>query len=1177
MSCLSMKQVAVGLISLLLLLAGFLLNGSVPALAQGTSGSLTGQTTDPSGAAIVGATVTLKNVDTNYLQTATSDSTGIYLLKPVMPGNYSLTITAKGFAMYVQHGIVITANLYATQDVHLKLASVMAETVTVASDAELINTTSAELGTTINNTAIVDMPLDGRDPSSLVFLVPGTTNVRQHGGEGTQTGFSFDTETGASANGGRQGSTFYMLDGVTNMDNYDLLTAPFPNSDATQEFKVITNNFNAQYGFAPGAVVSIATKQGSNTFHGGVFWFVRNNDLNASDWFSHSVDMLKRNQFGGYVGGPIKKDKLFFFGNYQGTKMAWGSSGALTTTPTAAMLAGDFSGLSPDGVTTNLKGPFTTINGKPNQIDLSIQSTLPTANSAGLDAAAATIASTGLSRSNNLLANSAPLAPGYQKYDGDMYYTIPAVRNTYDEVTARLDYNISPSQTLFLRSFTDYMTAPGTDIPGNIQTAYNHQSWTANFWERMYYFNNALTHNWTINPSTVNTIAVFWNQMSAHNGLKERDSNGQPMCFSRYVSNISEEAGSCYMGALRVWAGNSIESGWDEPSQEVRNTLGLVDTVNKLIGKHSLTAGFDLMHQQAVENTQWPTQPTIVFNGNYTGNALADFLLGYVHEYMQGAGEISYVAGWQFGPFLQDNWKVLPNLTVNLGLRWDPNTAPTSKGGRGAAFAPGQQSTVYPGAPLGLIFPGDKGMTGSLMNNSYGYWEPRLGLAWQPRQLPHTVIHAGFGMFTGPLEYSMYNHASDIAPFSPTFDYYGWCDNCSADTNFSTQNDTMNFQSPWAHALGQTGFSSSPFPGTYAWASTSYKPPSGFSFMNGTVPIVPQVGMSFSRNFKLGMTQSWNLSVEQQISPVMVLRLAYVGSQTYHQAVAVDRNALIDPDNNNHRDGHAPYSGFGQILEVDSDATASYNALEFGFDRKMAHGLQVQSNFTWSHAIDLASGANVSYGSPALPNPFNLAWNRGNSGQDMPWNWVTNFVYQAPRLRNQSKLVQEILGGWELSSIITAQTGNPFTIGADSNGPGQRGWGVGRANLTGQPTNMGKGNRRSWAYGAGYFNTAAFCNPYTQPNWNQPVYTCTQDPTGFGDSGRNVYWGPNVFSVDSAIMKAWDLGERMKLQFRWEAFNAINHPNFGIPGTVDWNHEGMIQGLGNIPPRVMQGALKLTF
>jgi hypothetical protein len=1097
------------------------------AYGQGTSGSLTGQISDSSGAAVANATVTLKNVDTNSAQVTTSNSMGIYLLKPVMPGKYMLTINAAGFASYVQRGIGITANLYATQDVSLKIASAPNEVVTVTADAELINSTSAELGATINQAAISDLPLNGRDPSSLVFLAPGTSNVLQHGGEGIQTGFSFPTETGASANGGRQGSTFYMLDGVSNMDNYNLLTAPFPNADATQEFKVITNNFSAQYGFSPGAVVSIVTRPGTNQFHGGAFWFVRNNDLNASDWFSHQVDALKRNQFGGFAGGPIMKDKLFIFGNYQGTKMVYAPTNLRTTTPTAAMLNGDFSALSPDGVTTNLVGPFKTINGKPNQLDTAIASFSP---------AAVTITKTGLPGHTSGVTQAA---------GGDMFYTQPPVRDTYNEGTTRLDYTLSPSQMLSLRSFTDYTTAPATAVPGNLESIYNHQAWTAGFWQEMFYFNNVITHNWTINPTTVNTVSVFWNQQSAHNGAQALDSSNQPMCFSKYIK-VAELPGSCYMGALRVWAGYSIESGWDEPSQEVRNTLGLVDTVNKQIGKHSLTTGINLMRQHAVENTQYPTQPTVVFNGSITGNALTDFLMGYAHEYMQGAGEIADVAGWQFAPFVQDDLKVLPNLTINLGLRWDPNTAPVSKGGRGAAFVPGQQSTMYPNAPKGLIFPGDAGMTDTLMNNTYGYWEPRVGLAWQPKQLPHTVVHAGFGMFTGPLQYSSYNHAADIAPFSPTYDFYGWCWPCSADTSFAN-NSVIHFDDPWSSAGAP--LSSSPFPKTYPWASTSYKPPSSFVFSSGTT-----ISQAFARDFKLGMTQSWNISIEQQINPVMMVRAAYVGSETYHQSAEINRNTYVN--------GAAPYSNFGNILENNSNATASYNSLQLGFDRRMSRGLQVQSNFTWSHAIDLASSSNISYGNPELGNPFNMRWNRGNSNLDMPWNWVSNFIYQAPEFKNQNRLVREILGGWQLSSIITAQTGNPFSVLSGANNSQSNLW-LDRADtVPGVAANMGKGNRQSWAYGSGYFSAKAFTNG-----------------ASYGNTGRNAYWGPHVFGIDSGIMKTWDVRERAKLQFRWEAFNLTNHPNFGNPDGTMWgsSHTGMISGLGNIPPRVMQGALKLSF
>src|SRR5271168_836305 len=303
-------------------LALLFLGGSA-AFGQGTSASLTGQVTDNSGAVVSGATVTATNTDTGLAQTATSNGEGVYLIMPLPPGHYKLTVEARGFERYLQTGIELFANIAATQNIALKTGSIQ-ETVTVTEEAELINTTTAELGTTVNEAAITQLPLNGRDPSSLVLLAPGITSVTAPGGQGggmggqpgVQSGFSFPTETGASAGGGRQGSTYYLLDGVPHMDNYTLLDAPFPNADAIQEFRVISNNFNALYGFAPGAVVSIETKSGSNSWHGGAFEFLRNKDLNASNsYFSgvESQDPLRRNQFGGFVGGPILKDKLFIF------------------------------------------------------------------------------------------------------------------------------------------------------------------------------------------------------------------------------------------------------------------------------------------------------------------------------------------------------------------------------------------------------------------------------------------------------------------------------------------------------------------------------------------------------------------------------------------------------------------------------------------------------------------------------------------------------------------------------------------------------------------------------------------------------------------------------------------------------------------------------------------------
>jgi hypothetical protein len=1173
---------------LFVILFGLATSGAL-VFGQGTNGSLTGQVSDPSGAAIAGASATLTNVDTNYPQVVNTDNAGIYVFKLVPPGNYVLSIAANGFADYVQKGIVINANVNATQNVHLKIATAKGETVNVTADTELINTTSAELGTTVNEYSVTQLPLNGRDPSQLALLAPGMIDGVNKTGFVVQGGFSFPGESGASANGGRQGSTYYMLDGVSNMDNYMAVNSPTPNPDATQEFRLISNNFSAIYGFSSGGVVSMATKSGSNQFHGGLFEFLRNQDLNAKEWNSGQLDPLKRNQFGGDVGGPVLKDKLFFFGNYQGTRQVGTGAASETTTPTAQMMNGDFSGLityaanqnpgncGPGGAgygTTScgyLNGPFATVNGVPNQL---------IGGAAALDPVAVQFTKDGLPGQLTATSSSTPSLTS-QSLIGQMYYDAAALKQNYDEYTARGDYDLSKSQRLTLRSFVDKFTQPSGDVPGNVLSVLNLTNWNQGFGENMVYYNEMLQHTWTVNPNTVNTATILWTEQSAHNSAAVKDHSGKDMCWSRYI-NITELSGQCYMEGAYFGGANG---GWTEPSQEVRSTMGVSDTFIKTIHRHTVSAGIDLQRQSAVENTQYPTTAIINFDGTYTGNGLADWLLGYMKSYEQGAGEIADIKGWLVDPYVNDEFRVLPGLTLTAGFRWDPDLAPTSVGGRGAAFVLGQQSTMYPNAPTGLIFPGDNGMNAQLRPTGYGFWEPRIGLAYQPSSLPHTSFHGGFGLFTGPVAYSSYNHVADVAPFSPTFSpappsYTALCSsggttgNCTPNSG-QTVSGYENFHNPWqTSTFGTAG--ASPFP---PFASIAYKPPSSATFPTQSGGQV-YLGASFGRNFKAGITQSWNLSVEQQFSPAMAFRVAYVGSESYHQSYVRDDNPGIYSANfggaNKHGSARA-LNQFTQILEEDSDATGSYNSLQISFDRHMSHGLQAQSSFTWQKTIDLASASNISFGTPEIGDPFDLRWNRGISNLSIPFNSVSNFVYQTPSLRGQNLLMREALGGWELSPIITLQSGAPFGISGGSSryydnvDPTQNGTGSGslqggdRADrVSGQALKVRQGSRSQWI--KQYFNPAAFV-----PN---------HDGT-FGTSGRNLLNGPPTFNIDSALMKNWSILEKCQLQFRFEMFNAFNHPVMGNPDTNPSDSTfGQInagKGSAGNASRVGQAALKLTF
>jgi hypothetical protein len=1129
------------------------------------------------------------------------------LFKPVQPGHYELKVTAASFVQYQQNGIVINANLYATQNVQLRVAKGKGETIVVTADAELIDTTSAELGMTVNEQSVSELPLNGRDPSTLALLAPGMVDAGKAGVVWSQSGFSFPGESAASANGGRIGSTYYMIDGVSNMDNYLGTNSPTPNPDATQEFRLISNNFSAVYGFSTGGVVSMATRSGSNQWHGGLFEFMRNGDLDAGNWSNHVQDTFRRNQFGGYVGGPALKDKLFFFFNYQGTVVVGGPgmSNNSTQTPTQQMLNGDFSGLityaqahnsncgtgfnvAPSLQTTAcgwLNGPFHTVNGVPNQAV------------GGLDPVAVQITNDGLPGHTAPASGTASPTSSAQNLIGQMLYASAPLANTdIKEDTARVDYDLSKSQRLTVRSFIDQYVQPAGDTPGNVLSVLNLNTWNQTFGEQLWYFNEIVQHTWTVNPNTVNTATVLWTQQSAHNGTAVQDKNGKNMCWSRYIS-ITEPV--CYMEGAYFGTANG---GWTEPSNEVRGTMGVSDTLITTIHRHTISTGIDLIHQRAVENaSNYPADALVSFGSNYTGNGVADWLMGYMSSFTQGAGELADIQGWQVDPYVNDEFRVKPGLTLTLGLRWDPDFAPVSVGGRGAGFVAGQQSFIFPAAPLGLIYPGDNGMDAALRPSSKYFFEPRVGAAWQPKNMSRTSIHAAFGIFSGPVPYSDYNHVVDIAPFAPVFgppppSYSPICSTggvtaaCTPNTGQSVAG-YMNFHNPWAtSSFGTNGVS--PFPTAIPWATPSYKPPS-----NSPVAGPVNLGASFGRNFKASKTQAWNASVEQQLSNKMAIRLAYVGSESYHQSYVQDDNfagysyctsftSALCPIPQLAAAPVAPYSNFSEILEYDSGATADYHSLQFNFQRQMAQGLQAQSSFTWQKTIDVANGANIAASQNGIDNPKNLRWSRGVSGSSIPFTWTTNFLYRSPELKGQSLIVREVLAGWELSPIITWQSGAPFSInGGNSNvytalvggkltpepnrGSGcLQGCAGDRADrVPGTSLKVRQGGRSQWT--KQYFNPAAF--------------TVRHDGT-FGNSGRNIIQGPPGFNVDSSLIKNWAILERYKLQLRFEFFNAFNHPIMSNPdNTVGDSTFGSINagngGFGGASntARVGQAALKLTF
>jgi len=666
---------------------------------------------------------------------------------------------------------------------------------------------------------------------------------------------------------------------------------------------------------------------------------------------------------------------------------------------------------------------------------------------------------------------------------------------------------------------------PGTSIPGNILTGVQGQHGID--------VNEVIGHTWTINPTLLNSISVSYSSLDYGTGTVVCDVNGKPVCLSEFI-NVNDPTGACFISGLPVSNGNGLYGGASgfsafsgNPNDTRRRDWWLTKTITKAHGNHTIVAGVDILHRYAFESYGGSVNPNVSFNGQYTGFVLSDFLLGKLYSFGQGAGENGSTHDWMIGLYAQDQYKLRPNLTISAGLRWDPNFPLTVVNGRGAAYVPGRQSTRYPNAPLGLVFPGDKGIDDRLMPTTYGYFEPRIGIAWQPHQ--KTAVRAGFGLFTTPLEDAFYNHVWDAAPFAPAFGLNG------------TDTTSLSFDHPWSGF----GNGTSPLP---PFASPGFLPASNTTFVTPT-----SLGAVFASNFKLGITQSWNLSIEQQFTNTLAMHIAYVGSQSFHQATTVEQN----PGKNSVRQ----LKDFNSIIQIQDGATASYHSLQAGIEKRFSHGLQFQSNFTWSRTTDVGGSGDPSWES-SVSDPSDIGHDKGLSSLNYPIVWVSNFLYQTPSLQRPNRFVKNTLGGWQLSGLWTLQSGPPFSI-SGGNGNNNSGFLVGqdRADLTGLPFNVRQGDKSHWINS--YFNTAAFTQNAPGTPGNSPKYLLHEAP---------------IDTMDFGISKNWEYRERYGLQFRWEMFNALNHPSFGQPDSDPGDSNfGQITGIGVIAPRVMQAGLKLNF
>ena len=1120
------------------LLAICMLFGAQSLFAQSGRANITGIVADSQGAAIPNATVTATNTATGVVTPTTSNQGGVYSLIQLQAGTYTVKAEKQGFAAAIQENLVLVAEEQAGLNFTLRVGTVNQQ-VTVTSQGEMLQTQSAELGQTIDQRTIVELPLNGRNPASLVLLTPGTVDVTSSTASNVQTYTVFPTEGGASTNGGRQGSTYYLLDGAYNEDNYELLAAPFPNPDATQEFSVIGNNFDPRYGFTTGGVVSIVTKSGTDTWHGDAFEFLRNGAFNAPNYFTKVTDNIKRNQYGGSIGGPLIKHKLFIFGNYQGTRQSNNANNSTTYVPSDAMRAGDFSALCQTGFDANgicndrdPSNPTMVAN----QVwhpsiaaDHSFAHALTNAYPHNfIDPSTFNQASVSIT---SLLPHSTdPL--GHLTVQG-----YPEINN-FDEFTVRTDYDINSSQHLSGRAFLNYFRQP----PVSISLLDSNRSWDTD-WQSY-----ASTYTWTITPRMVNSLTGSYVRMydTSNSGLL---ANGKPVCFSQFINVAdTDPIAPCSIEDLSVGGGPGGGFGIGQNFNQVnRWTAGVSDSLSISKGKHLIVAGIDVLRQSWFENTNWLALPIINFsggpNGNFTGYGFSDFLLGTTGSFEQGGGESNIVHAWQVAPYIADQVKLTTNLTISAGIRWEPFLTPMPSSGRIGVWEPGKQSTRYPNAPQGLVYPGDAGVPQAGLPNTYSYFDPRVGIAWEPKSDPNTSIQAAFGIYSMPLPYSSWNHTGDTAPFSPTYSF-----SAGVAQTPTTVTPIIPFSNPWS-VYAPTNFTN-PFP---PFATPNAAPPASAPF---SLPVTIPAG--FSSDFKPGVTRTWNASIQHQFASVWLARIAYVGSQSAHQGIPIDANPGIYNANPT-LNGQRKYGNFSSVLLETSQGRANYNSAQLLLEHRFTHGLQFQANYTYSKTLDDASISTLGFVG-SITNPICISCNYGDSAFNFPQKFTASFVYEIPLVTGWNRFARTAVSGWQISGIFLAQSGTPINIvdGLDNSAAH-----VGSELADFAPSNTTR---------------TIHVHPGSKTNYLNYTDFAPAAPGTFGDVGRNTPSGPGTNNWDLGLDKSFQFRARYNAQFRLEAFNAFNRTALGGPvsslnsGPTTFGH---IYSSG--PSRVVQVAAKFNF
>lgn len=1156
-----------------LLLGIFAAVSTVGAYAQSDNGSIVGTVTDQTGAAIPNAAITVTNLATGLKLHVTSDGAGGFEVPAVPRGSYRAEVKSQGFQSQVTN---FTVKVATAQTLIFKLApGSVSTTVTVTSAAPLVNTTDATMGDTIQGKQVTDLPLNGRNFTQLALLTPGVTrgaygDQASGGGSSNMTETARNNESGSAAlsvNGLRPQADNYILDGVDNNDGMVNTILFYPNIDATQEFKIDTNIAPAEYGRAGGAIVISSTKSGTNEYHGSAFEFYRDRSFDSNPNYRFDgapatpAAGFLRNQPGFSIGGPILKDKLFGFGDYQALRETLAVSPHYLTVPTALMRQGNFTELL--NVNGSNGGGFETqyprcypgdIPGTTNPYAGSTSPGIiydPTTCSPGappqqFGAAGGTpnvIPADRLNPAAVNYLNAFPMPTRTDRYLNN-YLDTQSEANKYNTFDLRFDWNPTPNDRAFIRYSYDNSvntkTSEFQNLPAGGGTGINPTHARG--------YDLGYTHIFSAN--VVNDAHLAYN----------RDNYGYtPPMYGAYVSknlgiqnaNINmETTGGALIGG---WKGNLEYTGDYGLYAVPQNTYELNDAVSWNKGQHSFKFGGTFIRRQTeFFNPQegkgyfWIDEGTV----DFTGYEVSELLAGGMDQYQIGSQQ-GYFAniGQEDGVFGEDVWRVSHNLTLNYGLRWDFLSHPYEAHNQQSAF------NVNTGT---VMIAGKNGVPDSIIAQDYHDFAPRLGFAYDLNGNGRTVIRGGLGFFYFHDYGGVGNQLGEQPPFGGSNDYLasnGYCITFTGQldqTPSNTGNDynCKGYTSPSAVAYGTSGDTGIPLPARGYPNFNPASPPPGTSMI------------AVDPHSKTSTVEEWNLQVEHQFGSNNVLNVAYVGTS------ASNLSSYYPYNINQFNSGVQNFPGLGGINYNVNNGISNYNGLQLHAVHRAANGLIGTASYAWSHTLDDSTGASEGQSAALYYDPMA---GYGNSIQDQRQVFSTSILYPLPFGRGQrfggsvSRPVNWLVGGWQTSIIALLQTGTPVDLSTGEAAPGNRPDLVGKISY---PKSTGGNAGDFW------FNPAAFANP---PTVTSAVCNCTVY-TRLGTLGRDQIYGPGFRAVNLSLQKTLQLAERYSLELHGDAFNLLNTPAFTNPnGSLTSSQFGQIEGTEVYTNRQIQLAARFVF